>query len=100
MTSMQPMDEGMAQERTLLSWRRTALTLSVASFALARLALSESVALAELFTAIALVGIAVVVMKSARQYKGSVGAAGISTFIVAMTVFLLGMIEILLVLKE
>ncbi len=40
-----------------------------------------------------------VVIKSARQYKGSVGAAGVSTFIVAMTVFLLGMIEILLVLK-
>ncbi len=90
----------MPQERTLLSWRRTALTLSVASFALARLALSESAVLAELFTAIALVGIAVVVIKSARQYKGSVGAAGISTFIVAMTVFLLGVIEILLVLKE
>ncbi len=41
-----------------------------------------------------------VVIKSTRQYKGSVGAAGVSTFIVAMTVFLLGMIEILLVLKE
>ncbi len=80
--------------------RRTALTLSVASFTLARLALSESAALAELFTAIALVGIAVVVIKSTRQYKSSAGAAGISTFIVAMTAFLLGVIEILLVLKE
>ncbi len=97
---MQPIDEGMPQERTLLSWRRTALTLSIASFALARLALSESVALAEFLAAIALVGIAMVVIKSARQYKGSSEKAGTSTFVVAMSAFLLGVVEILLVLKE
>ncbi len=62
--------------------------------------LSGTVIAIAVIAAIALVGIAVAVMKSAHQYKSSAGAAGISTFIVAMTVFLLVVIEILLVLKE
>ena len=100
MRQTQAMDEGMPAERTLLSWRRTTLTLSIACFALARLALSESVLLAELLIALALVGIVAVVINSARHYKGARGASGTSTFAVATTAFSLGVIEIILVIRE
>ena len=97
---MQPIDEGMPQELTLLSWRRTVLALSIASFALARLALSDSVVLAESLAAIALFVIMLIILISMRLYKGSLTAVGASTLIVSVTAFLLGVIEILLVLQE
>ncbi|MCH9831371.1 MAG: DUF202 domain-containing protein [Actinomycetia bacterium] len=100
MRQTQAMDEGMPAERTLLSWRRTTLTLSIACFALARLALSESVLLAELLIAIALVRIVTVVINSARHYKGARGASGTSTFAIAATAFSLGVIEIILMIRE
>jgi uncharacterized membrane protein YidH (DUF202 family) len=79
---MQPTDEGMLQERTLLSWQRTALTLSIAGFALARLALSESVVFAVILAAIGFVAVALVVMTSTHQYKSSTATGGALTFIV------------------
>jgi uncharacterized membrane protein YidH (DUF202 family) len=88
---MQPIDEEMAQELTLLAWRRTVLALSIAGFALARLALSESVAI---------VVIVLMFVISMRLYRGSTTAVGVSTFILSATAFLLGVIEILLVLKD
>lgn len=90
----------MPQELTLLSWRRTVLALSIASFALARLALSDSVVLAESLAAIALFVIMLIILISMRLYKGSLTAVGASTLIVSVTAFLLGVIEILLVLQE
>jgi len=97
---MPPRDEGMPQELTLLSWHRTVLAMSIAGFALARLALSQSVALAEFLAAIALVVIVLMVVVSFRLYRGSMTAVGLSTFTVSATAFLLGVIEILIVLKD
>ena len=97
---MQPIDTEMQQELTLLAWRRTVLALSIAGFALARLALSESVALAEFLAALAIVVIVLMFVISMRLYRGSTTAVGVSTFILSATAFLLGMIEILLVLKD
>jgi len=97
---MRPIDEGMPRERTLLSWRRTVLAFSIASFALARLALAESLTLAESLAATALLVIVLIVVISMRLYRGSMSAVGVSTFIVSATTFLLGVIEILLVLKD
>jgi hypothetical protein len=97
---MQPIDEGLPEELTLLAWRRTVLALSIAGFALARLALSDSVALAETLAAIALVVIVLIIAISMRLYKGALTTVGESTFIVSITAFLLGVIEILLVLKD
>jgi len=74
--------------------------LSIACFALARLDFSESVLLAELLIALALVGIVAVVINSARHYKGARGASGTSTFAVATTAFSLGVIEIILMIRE
>lgn len=97
---MSPKDDGMQQEITLLAWRRTVLALSIAGFALARLALSESIALAESLAAIALVVIVLMFVISMRLYKGSMTAVGASTFVLSATAFFLGIIEILLVLKD
>jgi uncharacterized membrane protein YidH (DUF202 family) len=94
---MQPTDEGMPQERTLLSWRKTALALSIAGFALARLALSESVVFAVILAAIAFVAVALVVMTSTHQYKSSTTTSGALTFIVAALSFSLGLIKILMI---
>lgn len=97
---MQPIDEGMPQEITLLAWRRTILALSIAGFALARLALSESVALSESLALIAIVMVVLMVVISIRLYKGSMTSVGVTTFIVSATAFLLGVIEILLILED
>jgi uncharacterized membrane protein YidH (DUF202 family) len=97
---MRPIDEGMPQERTFLSWRRTILALSIAGFALARLALSESLTLAEFVAAMTMLVIVFIIVISMRLYRGSMTAVGVSTFIVSATTFLLGLIEILLILKS
>lgn len=97
---MPTIDEEMPRELTLLAWRRTVLALSIAGFALARLALSESVALAEFLVAISIVIVVLMVVISMRLYRGSITAVGESTFMLSTTAFLLGVVEILLVLRS
>lgn len=97
---MSPIDAGMPEERTLLSWRRTVLALSIAGFALARLALSQSAVLAEILAGIALAVIVSTIILSYHLYKGSQSAVGASTFLLSISAFSLGVIEILLVFQE
>ncbi len=97
-----PLDQGMPQERTLLSWRRTALTLAIAGFALARLALNASPILAGVMTAIALSVVLIVIINSMRRYRDGdpVETGGKTAAMLSVTTFSLALVEIALIIQE
>lgn len=94
-----PLDEGMPQERTLLAWRRTALTLAIGSFALARLALETSLVIAIVLAVVALIVVATVVINSLIRYKNEKPAppSGATTALVAFVTITLAITEIILI---
>lgn len=95
-----PLDEGLPEERTLLSWRRTALTLAIAGFALARLALDASAVLAGVLAAIAFALIVTVILRSAARYEihDPIKTGGKTTAMLAVATISLAVIEIIIVL--
>jgi uncharacterized membrane protein YidH (DUF202 family) len=97
-----PLDEGMPQERTFLSWRRTALTLSIAGFALARIALESSVILAGILAMMAVVVVLTIIVSSMGKYDSARPeiTGGKTTALLASATCALAITEILLVLSE
>jgi|GEM_PF-379076 uncharacterized membrane protein YidH (DUF202 family) len=95
-------DEGMPQERTLLSWRRTALTLSIATFALARLAMEQSLLLAGILILIAIAVIITSTIYSAMNYfAGSVeNSSGTTAALLTIATCALAVTEIILIFQE
>ena len=93
------LDEGMPQERTLMSWRRTALTLSIATFALARLALDQSPLLAAILILIAIAVImAATIYPAMNNFAGSVkNSTGITTALLTIATCSLAATEIILI---
>jgi len=101
-TSPEPLDEGMPQERTFLSWRRTALTLSIAGFALARIALESSAILAGILAVVAVVVVLTIIVISMGKYDSGRPeiTGGKTTALLASATCALAITEILLVLNE
>jgi uncharacterized membrane protein YidH (DUF202 family) len=99
--SHQNLDEGMPQERTFLSWRRTALTLSIAGFALARIALERSALLAGILAIVALIVILTIIVSSMGKYDSArpETSGGKTTALLAFATIALALTEILLVLS-
>ena len=97
-----PLDVGMPQERTLLSWQRTAMTLSIAGFALARLALDSSALLAGALAIIVFAVIMAIVMGSLKRYgeHDPTRTGGKTTAMLTLSTFSLAIIELVIVLKE
>lgn len=95
-----PIDEGMPQERTLLSWRRTSLTIVILAFAVARIALETSTTLAFILAALGLILVAVVLFDSYTKYGAKRGedTGGRTTALLAISVFTLAVTEIALLL--
>lgn len=97
-----PLDEGMPQERTLLSWRRTAMTLAIGGFTLARLALNASALLAGALAIITFALIVIVIMSSLKRYAihDPIQTGGKTTAMLSLSTFSLAAIEIIIVLTE
>jgi uncharacterized membrane protein YidH (DUF202 family) len=97
-----PLDKGMPQERTLLSWRRTAMTLAIAGFALARLAMEASVFLAGVLAVIAFSLIMTIVMGSLKRYRAHdpIHTGGKTAAMLSISTILLAIVEILIVLMK
>lgn len=97
-----PLDKGMPQERTLLSWRRTAMTLAIAGFALARLAMEASAILAGVLAVIAFSLIMTIVMGSLKRYRAHdpIHTGGKTAAMLSISTILLAVVEIIIVLMK
>lgn len=91
----------MPQERTLLSWRRTAMTFTIAGFALARLAMEASAILAGALAVIACALIVTIVISSVKRYRihDPILTGGKTTAMLSISTILLALVEIAIVLK-
>lgn len=94
-----PIDKGMPQERTLLSWRRTALTIVVLSFALIRITLETSTLLASILVVLGLILVTLVFIGSITKYgDGRIELSGGKTAaMLSLSAFALALIEIILI---
>lgn len=99
-TAKVPIDKGMPQERTLLSWRRTAMTLVIVAFALARIALETSAIVAVIFTFFGFLLVTFVLIGSVKKYgRGSPElAGGRTTAMLSISAAALAITEIVLIL--
>lgn len=97
-----PIDTGMPQERTLLSWRRTSLTIVILAFALGRIALETSTVLAFILAALGLILVTVVLFGASTKYgeERSEYSGGKTTALLAISVFTLAVTEIALLLMS
>lgn len=97
-----PIDKGMPQERTLLSWRRTSLTIVILAFALGRIALETSTFLAFILAALGLILVTVVLFGASTKYgeERSEYVGGKTTALLAFSVFALAVTEIALLLMS
>ena len=97
-----PLDEGMPQERTLLSWRRTAMTLGISGFTLTRLGMNVSPLLAGTLAFVASLSIVIITVSSLRRYAKHDPAqtGGKTTAMLSFSTMSLAVIEIAIVLME